>query len=147
MKAGNENVFKGDTDNKKIVSLGWIVFATYFGGPLAATYFLYKNFKVFKEMERAVLTIKVGVLATFIIFASIAFIPEAVMDKIPNSVIPIFYTMAVYMIVHQYQEKQIGEYFEKGGLKESGWKVTGISILALLITVTFTVIFGLVFSS
>ena len=126
-------------NNKKVYTEGWVMFASYVGGPLAASYLISKNFSTFEEENMARNTLMVGIILSIILFTSLMLIPEAIMDKVPNSLIPITYTAGFYAFMKKYQNKKIKEHLSNNGKKKSGWKVTGIAILCLIITVLFII--------
>jgi hypothetical protein len=125
----------------KLYTTGWVGFATYVGGPLAGAFLMSKNFKELGQEDHAANTLKIGVVATLLIFGGLVLVPEAVLDKLPNSLLPIVYTAVIYKFMVQYQEKDIEKHLKEKGAKQSGWKATGIAILALLISMAY--FFGL----
>lgn len=122
---------------KKLYTKGWLSFATYLGGPLAAGYLLSKNFKQLGDHEMADNAFRIGLFSTLLLFGSILFIPEAIMEKLPGSLIPAIYTAITYAVVMQYQEKRIQAHLAEGGAKISGWKASGVGLLCLLITLLY----------
>jgi hypothetical protein len=106
---------------------------TILGGPLAGGYYLYKNFKIFNEPEKAKWALRYDVLFTILIFSLIKIIPE----NIPRILIPVIYTGIFYIATKIFQEKNINKYVEQG--KElAGWlKTILISSLFLFMTLCF----------
>jgi hypothetical protein len=131
-------------DKIKIYTIGWIIFSTCIGGPLAGCYLISENFKNFgnKDLARKILII--GIISTILLFGSIAYlIVENIMVEFPNSLIPVIYTTIIYVYLKIYQEKSIVKHIEKGGLKYSGWKSTGIGIMSFIVT-SFILFFVLI---
>lgn len=123
--------------NVKLYTTGWIGFATYVGGPLAATYLISKNFDYLGKKEYARTSLIIGLIFTLLLFGALPFIPENVMDRVPNYLIPIAYTAIAYYLVGKYQEKEIQDHLKGNGARQSGWKVTGIAILSLIISMAY----------
>jgi hypothetical protein len=95
-------------DKIKIYTIGWIIFSTCIGGPLAGCYLISENFKNFgnKDLARKILII--GIISTILLFG-----------------------------------RSIVKHIEKGGLKYSGWKSTGIGIMSFIVT-SFILFFVLI---
>lgn len=123
--------------NIKLYTTGWVGFATYLGGPLAGAYLMSKNFENLNKKEFASNTLRAGIVATLLLFGILPFIPESTMDQIPNSIIPITYTSVIYGFMTKYQDKDIKEHLKNNGIKQSGWKATGIAILSFVISMVY----------
>lgn len=126
-------------NEKKLYTKGWVIFGTYLGGPLAGCYLVSKNLETLGQKDLAQKIFRIGIISTIIIFGAIIFIPESIMDKIPYSVIPFTYTVAIGWYLAQKQGKTIDEYVKNGGKTYSGWKVIGIAILSLIISLVYIV--------
>ncbi len=126
----------------KLYSQRAISIATFFGSPLAAAYLIKKNYEALNEDEKARKAFLVGIFSTMALFALIFSIPEAIIDRIPNMVIPAIYTGIIYSWVERYQGKAIKEHLEKGGEFHSGWKATGVGLICLVV-----IIIGILFSA
>lgn len=124
-------------DDKRLYTRGWIVIGTFLGGPLGGCYLMSKNFQTLGNKESAKKTLLAGILSTLIMFGILVFIPTSVTDKIPEYVIPIVYTALISYFVTVYQGKDIQEHLKNGGRKGSGWKVIGVSILSLIISLAY----------
>lgn len=121
-----------------------IYIATFFGGPLAAGILMASNYKLFGKDEAARKAIIIASLATIGIIILLLSIPESIIDKIPQQLLPFIYTGIVYLAIIKYQQGDIQRCLENGYLKASGWKIFGISVLSLTVTViVFFVIFYL----
>lgn len=115
---------------------------TFLGGPLAWGYFLGKNFQALWNSEASRNSFAGWIIAMFAIVLFIIFTPEAIIEKIPNSVIPAIYTATVYWIMMQYQETQIQAHLKKGGERYTAWRTTGIWIISVIIL--FVILFWIV---
>lgn len=76
-------------------------------------------------------------------FAGIFSIPDEIIDKIPNSLIPLIYTGAIYLIVESIQGKDLKEFKENNGTFYSGWNAAGIGLLSGILIAAG--IFGFIF--
>lgn len=130
-------------ETKKLYSQKAIAIATYFGGPIAAGYLMKKNYEIHNQVDSEKKAFIIGVISTLLIFAAIFSVPEQIMDKIPNYLIPAIYTGIIYWIVKKTQGKWINEHKESGGKFFSGWKATGIG--AIFMVIIFVLIMGTAF--
>lgn len=130
-------------ETKKLYSLNSITLATFFGGPAAAGYLIKKNYETYNQKEKGKKAFVIGIICTILIFGGIFTLPEHVIDKIPNALIPTFYTGIIYFIVYRYQGNWLKEHKMSGGEFYSGWKATGIG--ALFLVVLAVIIFGAIF--
>jgi hypothetical protein len=131
----NMNIGKAKVSKETpLFSTGEVWFASYIGGPLAATYVVYYNFQKLHKENEARNSLIIGILATVFIFGSIYFIPDDIFAKVPNSVIPLSYTLIAAYIVQHFQGKELKAHFKNEGIKVSAWKTFWVSILGLLIT-------------
>ncbi len=120
-------------ETKKLFSQKAIAIATYFGGPAAAGYLLKKNYESHNQEDNGKKAFIIGIISTLLIFAGIFSIPEHIIDKIPNAVIPAIYTGIIYLIVEKIQGQWLKEHKESGGEFYSGWKATGIGAIFMVI--------------
>lgn len=118
----------------------WV--GTFLGGPLVAGYLFSENFKAFGEKEKITPTWIIAIIVTIVVFGIAFMIPENV--NFPNQLIPIAYSAIAYGLFKKYQENQSNEHIESGGQFYSWWRVIGISIIGILITVI--PIFGTLFA-
>jgi hypothetical protein len=72
---------------------------TFFGGPLAGTYFLRANFLAKGDTGRAKTTAIVGIAFSLAVVAVLPFLPE----RMPHAIIPMGYAMVVWSIVEKMQ--------------------------------------------
>ncbi|MEA2107448.1 MAG: hypothetical protein U9P82_12155 [Bacteroidota bacterium] len=120
-------------ETKKLFSQRAIAIATYFGGPAAAGYLVKKNYESYNQEDVGKKAFIIGIISTLLIFAGIFSIPEHIIDKIPNVLIPAIYTGIIYLIVEKIQGKWLKEHKESGGEFYSGWKATGIGAIFMVI--------------
>ncbi|ARV08983.1 hypothetical protein BTO05_04800 [Winogradskyella sp. PC-19] len=118
---------------KKLYKTKSITLATFFGGPLAAGYLIGENFKALGERDKGLKSKIIGVIATLILFTTIFSIPEKVMSKVPNSIIPIIYTGLIWFYVEWSQGEFLKKHEENDKSFFSGWRASGIGLICLLI--------------
>ena len=107
--------------------------ATFFGGPLVAGYLIAENFNLLGHPEKIKTTWLYTIGAAIVIFGGVFLIPQTA--NIPNYIIPIAYAWIASGIVHQTQGNEIKKHIEIGGQLFSAWRVAGISLVGLVITV------------
>lgn len=137
----NQNL-ESQIPNGKIFKDSAFGVATFIGGPLVAGYLFSENFKTLGQPEKVKLTWGITLVVTIAIFGCAFFIPDD--TAIPGQIIPITYTAIAYFLFKRYQEGSANKHIESGGLIYSWWRVVGVGLMGLLITVSL--IFVLVFS-
>jgi hypothetical protein len=130
-------------ESKKLYSQKAIAIATYLGGPMAAAYLVKKNYKADNQEEKGKKVYIIGIISTILLFAGIFAIPEYIIEKIPNAIIPAIYTGIIYLLIEKLQGVWLKEHKESGGEFYSGWKGAGIGAIFMLIIAAF--IFGIAF--
>ncbi|MCU0378511.1 MAG: hypothetical protein MUC78_09660 [Bacteroidales bacterium] len=121
--------------SKKFYSQTAITIATYFGGPLAAGYLVKKNYDTLEQPENGKKALIIGIVSTILLFIGIFSIPEPIIDKIPNALIPLIYTGIIYWIVERIHGDILKTHKESGGEFYSGWKAAGIGAIAMVILI------------
>jgi len=110
-----------------------ISIATYFGGPLAAGILARQNFINLGKKQLGKNALIIGILSTILLFVGIFSVPDHIMDKIPNAVIPLVYTGIIYLILEKFQGSELKEHKENNRPFYSAWKATGIGAVCMLI--------------
>lgn len=87
----------------------------------------------------------IAIAATIIIFTGIFMIPENIMDKVPNQILPIIYTAIIYYIVEKTQGDVLKLHEENGNSFYSGWKAAGVGLVSLILI--FIISFGAIYST
>jgi len=124
----------------KLYSQRAIAIATYFGGPLAAGILIRKNSLNLGREKEGLIALIVGIVSTILLFWGIFQIPEPIMDKIPNVLIPAIYTGIIYLIVEVLHGQILKKHKEEKNEFYSIWKATGIGLICAV------VIFGGIFA-
>ena len=113
----------------KLYSQRAIAIATYFGGPLAAGILIRKNSLNLGREKEGLIALIVGIISTIVLFWSIFQIPEPIIDKIPNVLIPAIYTGIIYLIVEKLHGQILKKHKEENNDFYSNWRATGIGLI------------------
>jgi len=115
---------------------------SFLGGPIAAVYFLRKNFRVLDKVPEARTTLVWGVAFVVGLLVLVPVLP----DHFPNYVIPLFYSFAAGSMAEKWQlQKQA--IVDSGRYQfQSNWRVFGLALLFMIafIVILFVEIFCLV---
>ncbi|MBI1753150.1 MAG: hypothetical protein HY014_04615 [Acidobacteria bacterium] len=108
------------------------------GGPLAAVYFIWRNFKTLGDGRRGRLTLVLGGIMSALLVLILPFLPE----RTPNLVIPLAYSWLAFYLVKAFQKSK--EQIAASGIFtfQSNWKVAGVTLLSLVLLLPPT--FGVV---
>ena len=129
-----DSIIDNETKDVKFYETGAIAGATFLGGPLVAGYLIAENYKALNEKIAARNSLILGIVTTIILFGSLLFVPDYLIDKIPNQIIPLIYTGAVWGIVHWKQGDVLKTHKENGHNFYSHWRSLGIGLAAGLLT-------------
>lgn len=124
-------------ENKKLYSQKAIGIATFFGGPMAAGYLVKKNYQSLGQESNGKKALLIGIVSTLLLFAGIFSIPESIIDKIPNAIIPAIYTGIIYLIVEKLQGQNFKEHLQDGREFYSVWRAAGIGAISMTILLLF----------
>ncbi|RED43412.1 hypothetical protein DFQ10_10510 [Winogradskyella eximia] len=127
------------TKDLKFYSQKSIGLATFIGGPLAAGYLIKENYKALNENDKGKTALIISILATVAIFGTLFLIPEAIMDKVPNMVIPAVYTGIIYLIVNKIHGTILDTHEAHNNTFYSGWKAAGIGLISLIVLMAIIV--------
>ncbi|WP_405572055.1 hypothetical protein [Winogradskyella sp. Asnod2-B02-A] len=131
------------TKDLKFYSQKSIGLATFIGGPLAAGYLIKENYKALNQGEKGRTALIISIIATLIVFGSLYMIPESIMSKIPNMIIPAIYTGIIYLIVDKIHGTILNNHDLNNYPFYSGWRAAGIGVISLIILVA--IIFATIF--
>lgn len=129
-----------DISDKQVYTIRTIVISTFFGGLIAGSYMIYKNFKVFGDQRKASTTIVITVLVMILLVAS-TFVP--VLEQVPGIIYSIVITLAVSLLTQKYQTDLILKHIKADGKIHTAGRAVLICVIALLIMASF--IFGAYF--
>lgn len=117
----------------KLYSAKAISVATFLGGPLVAGYLIGENFKAIDKPTEGRNSLVIGIVATIILFGGLFMIPENIIDKIPQQIIPLLYTGIIWGMVEWKQGDILKAHKENNNSFFSGWRAAGIGLISLLI--------------
>ncbi len=120
----------------KVYSTKMIVIGSFFGGVLAGSYMMYRNFKTLGEERKANLTVVFTLISLVFIGLSV-FIPA--LDKAPTFFYSLLFTLITAFITQKYLTKPLNEFMEGGGGKYSRGKVFLICIIATAVIVSIMI--------
>ncbi|AZQ65389.1 hypothetical protein EI427_24565 [Flammeovirga pectinis] len=126
----------------KLYSFKTINLATFIGGPLAGGILIYHNFSKLNKEKEAKLTIIITLAFSIILFSFLFLASDKILSDIPKQIIPLFYTIIISLIVERYQNKDLLEFFNNGGEKQSIWKGLGISLIGVISILILLFIFS-----
>lgn len=134
-----------DTKNLKLYSQKAIGLATFIGGPIAAGYLIRENYLSLDKPDEGKNALLISIVATVLLFTGIFMIPESIMDKVPNQIIPMIYTGIIYLIVEKIQGELLNKHKENEYAFYSRWNAAGIGLISLVILLSG--IFGYLYFS
>lgn len=120
-------------ENNKLYSQNAIAVATFFGGPFAAGILIRKNCIALGQEQQGFHALVLGIISTLLIFGGIFLIPESVIDKIPNALIPAIYTAIIYMIVEKMHGKELKAHKAANAPFYSNWRSAGVGAVCCVI--------------
>ena len=113
--------------------------ASFIGGPYAAVYTIYQNFKQLGDARGMQLTLYIGIAFNVILFVLLPVIPE----KFPKQLIPLIYSWAAGWVASSKQltKDQINE--SPKYHRRSGWNVTAVILISIIAfcLITFPLLF------
>lgn len=113
---------------------GQILLGTFIGGPLAAIYFLKKNFDAMGDANQSQKTVKIGLILLVFLLVILPLLPEA----IPSVAYSVAYAAATHTIYAHHQQT-----FLKNHPRFSHWNTAGVAIAAIIIFMS--ILFPLVY--
>jgi len=131
---------ENNTKDLKFYSQRAIGMATFIGGPLAAGFLIRENYLALNKPDEAKYALIIGIIATFVLFASVFMLPENFIDKVPSQLIPFVNTGIVYLIVEKIHGNILKKHKDFKNQFFSGWKAAGIGLISVFIL--FIGIFG-----
>jgi hypothetical protein len=129
-------------DKTKLYSPNQVLGGSFLGGPAAAVYFVWRNFKALGNNSGAMQTLVWGALFNVVLLLALPFLP----DKFPNFAIPIIYSWAARFVAERFQmPKPAIEQSEHYEFQSTGSVVgIGIGFLSAYILVFVAFLFVLV---
>lgn len=118
----------------KLFSKNSLLLSSFFGGPVAITYILWKNFKALDKQTYAQNTLYIGIASTVVLFGLLVFLPEETVDNFPNFLIPAITVGLALYLFDKYLKADIEPLIADGQASfYSFWLALGIGILSAII--------------
>ena len=114
-------------------SLTAVGLAAYLGGPLAAGILIRRNFISMGEPGRGSWALWLSLLATVAIFGGLSLVPEQIMAKVPNAVIPAVYTAVIFALAEKWQGAVLRKHKENKARFYSRWRAAGVGLISLVL--------------
>jgi hypothetical protein len=114
--------------------------ATFLGGPLAATYLIAHNFSAMGNSDAFKRTWLIGILITAIAVPVMMSLPELAQNKSTGLLVEMLWAIPAYLVVHNFQQRDIDSHFAAGGPRGSGWKAAGIALLSLAVYLGYALV-------
>lgn len=128
-----EPVEENKTKDIKFYSKKAIGITTFLGGPLAAGYLIRENYLALNKPKEGRNALIIGIICTIILFGTLFIIPERIIDKIPNKLIPFIYTGIILLIVERTQGKILTKHKEFDNKSFSGWRAFLVGLVSAII--------------
>jgi hypothetical protein len=125
---------KNDTSEvRRLYSQTAIAVATFLGGPFAAGILARRNFINLGKAQTGTNALIIGIISTILLFGGIFVLPEDILDKIPNALIPTIYTAIIYVIIEKFQGAALKEHKAQQKPFYSIWKAIGTGTVCMLV--------------
>jgi hypothetical protein len=102
-------------------SIAQINLAAAFGGLVPGCYLLGRNFRMLGRPREAKITYVLGILGTLLLILIMSFIPDKILDRIPNMVFMLVNIAILSSAASYYQEEVLKETKSQGGKRYSYW--------------------------
>lgn len=121
---------------KKYFSIKAIWIATFLGGPLVGGFLIASNFYRFNKRDYAFWSIIFSILFTIVFFWLLFRIPDAILDKIPNTLFPIIHAPIFGFLAYRFQKTDI-QLLEAEQVPKEHWsKTLGFGVIGLAFTIS-----------
>ena len=121
----------GASVSARLYSVNQLFAAAFIGSPIAAAWFAAYNLRALGEPNQARRIVLWGLLATAAAMALAFFLP----DGTPNTALPLAYSFAIRALGEKAFKGALGDHSQAGGVLASWWRVIGVSLLWLLLTI------------
>ncbi|MCC6289465.1 MAG: hypothetical protein IT249_16420 [Chitinophagaceae bacterium] len=110
-----------------------IYVGTFLGGPLVAGYLAAENFRNLGQQDKIKKAWTIAIIATVVILGSILLVPG--IEKVPNFIIPLIYTLIAQFLVQKYQGAAIKAHIENGGQTYSVWRAVWVGLIGAIVLI------------
>ena len=114
-----------------------IVAATFLGGPLAGGYLIFRNFRNLGNDDAGEHSLLIAIIAAVVIFGNLPFLLPEQFQLLSIHVVS---AAIVFYLVRSYQRQHIKKHLEKGDQKASLWKAVAVGLIALVLSLQFSLI-------
>ncbi len=122
-----------------------ILIGSILGGPLAGCILLSQNYKLFNQNKEAKKAMWVGIAIAILLPIILMLLPESLVNKIPSSTLPVVLSVGIYYFAQHFHKSSLKELTEKGSKRKSYFKLFGISLLFLAISLAWIFLVAAVF--
>jgi len=112
----------------RLYSPAQILGGAFFGGPLAAAWLFWLNYRAFGRDRSARQSLWIGVGATVALAALGMVLPE----NFPAIALPVAYSLGIHYYAKQIFARSFEQHLAQSGLKGSWWTVIGIAFASVL---------------
>ncbi|MCD7936293.1 MAG: hypothetical protein LUG98_05475 [Tannerellaceae bacterium] len=117
------------TPEKELHSLSAIDLAAFLGTPIASGWLMKENYRAMGEPEEGKKVLILGIVSTILTLACVLALPEEIVENIPNSLIPLIYTIGVHIWAKRVQGEVLKHHYNF----YSRWRAAGIGILCSIV--------------
>jgi hypothetical protein len=125
----------GKLDRVKLYSPMQVMVGSFVGGPFAAVYMLWMNFRALGEEAQANWMLIWGAVFVVAVFAILPMLPE----NFPNYVLPVIYSLGARLVAERFHLTKQAIRESDRYAQQSNWNVLGISIAFLLAFIVLAV--------
>ncbi|MCB2052014.1 MAG: hypothetical protein KDE63_11370 [Novosphingobium sp.] len=122
---------------KVVYSPYQVFFSTFFGGPIAAVYLLWKNFEA---LGKESLARRTALWGSVLVLATVAILP-ALPDKFSPYLLPAIFGGLAMVIARQYQMKKEAIRDSNEYRFASFWRVVAVAVLSLAATFVLIIVY------
>lgn len=119
--------------SERLYSPGQMVFAAFFGSPVAGFLLLAANFRELGQQKFRRYALLVGVVSNVALLLMAITLPDDVPILFTNVFVPIVYSFGVLRIARHTQGAAFRAHLDAGGGKHSHWRVLLLSITVLFL--------------
>jgi len=116
---------------KKVYKIREVGIGAFIGGPLAAGYMLFKNYKTFGKDQLAKRTVWITLLSSVLILGAIILVTFE--DTFPSYLLPIIFLGISRLLTELYQKSDIEAFLLDGGEAYSIWRAIAVGIISSVI--------------
>jgi len=115
--------------NPKLYSRIGIALATFLGAPLGASILIRSNFYELGEDKKGNVALLIGIISTIVIVSGIQHAPNAILDALPELVIPLGYIIIIQVLVDKFQGRAYREFERQGMEYKSNFKAIAFGLI------------------